>query len=553
MSEPRVVVVGSGAAGMAAAAAAATAGAHVTVLEAAEHLGGTTATSGGVVWMPATPWAKAAGVEDSLDAGLEYLRALELGDADRALTETYVREGIDALAAMEERTPLRWSFMALPDYHAELPGGSEPGRGLEIGLITVGQELLDRVRPDPYGAPPSTLLEGAAGEPGDAEIERRERLGMIARGRGIVAGFLSVVLDRGGEARTGVRAMRLLVEDGAVVGVEAEDGERFEGSVVLASGGFERNEELVRTFMRGPLLGPAGPPTNRGDGLVMGMELGARLANMSEAWWAPSMHVPGEELDGAPFYRILFTDCAQPGSVLVDGRGRRFTNEAANYSDLGRSFQAFDASTYGFPGARAWLVFDAARRAGRPLAGDSVWSLDPGQPDAAAGSGALPDGPDAAVPAGSASPPADDPDWLLRADTLDELAALIDVPATALRATVERFNAQAAAGRDLDYTRGEWAYDRFSMAGAPLRPLGDPPFYALRVLPGALGTRGGLRIDSDGRVLRGDGAITGLYAAGNAAASPFGMGYPGPGATIGPAIVFGWRAGEHAADYDVKS
>jgi hypothetical protein len=388
------------------------------------------------------------------------------------------------------------------------------------------------VRSDPYKVRPATISEAGAGEPGEAELERREREGVVARGCGLVAAILATLLEQGVEVRTGARATSLLTRDGAVTGVVA-GGEEFTGSVVFASGGFERNPELARTFLRGPLLAPAGPPSNRGDGLVMGMALGARLGNMSEAWWAPAMEVEGETIDGAPFFRILFTDCAHPGGVLVDGNGRRFVDEATNYSDLGRGFHGWDAGRFAFPGTNSWLVFDAVRRAERAFVGDTVWTLDPK---------------DASKPV--ADNVEDDPQWLVRADTIAELAECIGLPAKRLGETIERFNEHASRGTDEDFGRGSYNYDRFSQGGVAPRAVSEPPFYALRVLPGTLGTKGGLKTDASARVLRaaeGGGVIEGLYAAGNTAANPFGCAYPGPGATIGPGLVFGWLAGETAS------
>jgi len=525
-----VVVVGSGAAGLSAAVAAATCGARVTLIEAASHLGGTTAISGGVVWIPGNRWAAGRGIEDSRELGLTYLQALDLGDVDADLGARYLEEGADVLEDVERCTPLRWQHMAFPDYHAEFPGGSTEGRGLEILPIAVGRDVLARIRRDPYEVRPSTLNEASHGSPEPAELDRREREGIATRGQGLVAGLLATLIEHDAVIKTGTRARELATSNGSVVGVEA-DGELHRGAVVLASGGFERNTELVDAFLRGPLIAPAGPPSNRGDGLIMGMAVGARLGNMSEAWWAPAMEVPGETIDDAPFFRILFTDCAQPGGIVVDSRGDRFVDEAVNYSDFGRAFHRFDAGGYAFHSTSSWLIFDARRRAGRPLAGDTVWTLDPAGSQSA---GTVPES---------------DPSWLVRANTLAGLAEAIGLPPARLSATVDRFNELATENADRDFGRGSYAYDRFSQGSQSLQAVSEPPFYALRVLPGALGTKGGLKTDSAGRVLRAlDGdAIPGLFAAGNVAACPFGMAYPGPGATIGPALVFGWRAGQAAA------
>ena len=512
-----VIVIGSGAAGMSAAVSAAQAGASVTVLEAASSLGGTTAISGGGIWIPANPWAAAHGVEDSPQDALRYLKALELGDSDETLARAYVARGVEAARAVEAHTPLRWQHLVgFADYHAEFDGGKALGRSLEVKPVAAPAEVLAQIRDDPHRVGPITIVEEAtASLPDPAEIARRERDGIVTRGRGLIAGLLAALYELGGNARAGVRATRLLTSGGAVVGVEA-GGERLAGAVVVASGGFERDPALVRSFLRGPLVAPAGPPSNRGDGLRMGMAVGAALGNMSEAWWSPAMEIGGQTIDGAPLYRMLFMDLARPGGLLVDGTGRRFANEATNYNDLGRAMYAFDAANYAYPAIPSWLVFDALRRS------EPVGPLIAGDPD---------------------------PHWLHRAPTLEALAELIDVPAQALSSTVARFNDHASRGADDDFGRGSYAWDRVSGGSSQLRPLAEPPFYALKVLPGCLGTKGGLRTDEHGQVLRADGgeAIAGLYAAGNAAANLFGCGYPGPGATIGPALVFGWFAGQAAA------
>ena len=516
MRAPAVVVVGSGAAGLAAAVAAAANGASVTVVEAAPAIGGTTAISGGGIWVPANPYAAALGVDDSEDAALRHLRALDLGDVDAELCRAYVAGGVRAVRCIEAHTPLRWQVLAgFPDYHAELPGGRVHGRSLEIAPVEVPAAALAAVRADPYGARRLTINE-EADPPGEAELARRERAGIVTRGRGLVAGLHAALLELGGTVRTNMRVEALLSASGTVVGAKAGDT-TLEGSVILASGGFERDDALVRSFLRGPMTAPAGPPSNRGDGLRLAMAEGAALGNMSEAWWCPALQVPGETIDGAPFSRMLFLDMAKPGCVLVDGSGERFADEASNYNDLGRTLHDFDATGFAYRRVPSWAIFDAARRARGPFG-----PLQPGAPD---------------------------PPWLLQADTLEGLAELTGVPAGALRATVERFNDNAARGLADDFGRGSHAFDRFSGGGAEPCPVSEPPFSAVRVVPGCIGTKGGPRTDANGRVLRArDGEpIPGLYAAGNAAANPFGAAYPGGGATNGPALVFGWAAGETAA------
>jgi hypothetical protein len=235
---------------------------------------------------------------------------------------------------------------------------------------------------------------------------------------------------------------------------------------------------------------------------------------MSEAWWCPAISVPGETIDGVPMSRLILTERARPHSLLVDASGRRFVNEAQNYNDLGRTLQNFDPGAYAFPHVPAWLIFDAAYRASYRLG-----------------------------PLGRRDP---DPEWLAKGDTLAALAGAIGLPGDVLEATVARFNDGARRGEDPDFGRGSYPYDRF-IGG--IGPLEAGPYYALRVVPGCLSTKGGPRTDGDGRVraIAGDGVIEGLYAAGNVSASAFGMAYPGAGGTLGQGLVFGLRAGDAAA------
>jgi 3-oxosteroid 1-dehydrogenase len=304
-----------------------------------------------------------------------------------------------------------------------------------------------------------------------------------------------------------------------VRGVRTDAGD-LPGAVVLASGGFERDPDLVRSFLRGPMLAPAGVPTNVGDGLRMAMAAGCALGNLSEAWWSPAMRVPEETIDGAPMYRVVLTERARPGSLIVDGRGRRFADEGQNYNDIGRALHDFDPTAFSFPRVPAWMIFDGGYRAHYNLG-----PLRRGMPD---------------------------PEWLRRADDLPALAAAIGTPD--LVSTVERFNALVAGGHDDDFNRGDDVYGRFmgdpSAPNPVLGAVAEPPFYALEILPGCLGTKGGPRTDDRGRALHVETGrpVPGLYAAGNAAASPFGFAYPGPGSTIGPALVFGHRAGGAAAE-----
>lgn len=482
-------------AGLCAAFAAAKAGGRVTVMEVSERIGGTTALSGGNGWFPANRHVP----DDTPEAALAYLRELSLGDADDELLQVFAREAGATAERLERETPVSWQSIPYSDYHAEFEGGREQGgRTLEPLPIDPLPEVAAMVRDAPNVTAPVTYIELATGEIDREELARRKERGTFTLGRALLAGLLEACLDAGVRVETGRRVQALPDAD----------------AVVLATGGFERDPQLSRAFLRGPMLAPVGAPSARGDGLRLAIAQGAQLGSMSEAWWCPAAQIPGDTIEGEPMFRLILTERARPGCLLVNGHGVRFVDEAQNYNDLGRALQNFEPTSFSFPNVPAWLVFDGRYRATYRLG--PLSRRDP------------------------------DPDWLAHGTTLAKLARVIDVPADALVATVARFNDGAARGEDPDFGRGSFPYDRFI---GDLGPLEQPPYYALQVLPGCLGTKGGPKTDDAGRVLSiADGSpIPGLYAAGNAAASPFGLAYPGAGGTIGPAVVFGMRAGEAAA------
>ncbi len=517
MPEP-VIVLGSGAAGLSAALAAAAAGADVTLLEATTTVGGTTALSGGVAWVPCNHRAADIGGEDDRDSALTYLRELALGDTDPAALERFVDEGRGVLERIEERSPLRWRAIAYPDYHADRPGGRAAGRGVEPDPVELPSDLEPLVRAPVSWRVRATQDELIRGTFSRAIGEQRERDGIQTMGRALVTGLLRGVLDAGVELRTSVRVRGLRTHADRVVGVATDDGP-LSGRVVLATGGFERDPNLAAAFLRAPVTGLTGAPGARGDGLRMAMSVGAELGNMSEAWWAPTVRLPGERIEGEPLSHLLLTERGRPGSLMVDQRGRRFCNEAQNYNDVGRALHAFDPGGFRFERDPAWFVADAEFRERFPIG-----PVLRNEPDPA--------------------------DWV-RADSPGQLAEEMGVPVATFVATIERYNDLAERGEDLDFGRGSTAYDRFvGDATAPhpnLRPLRGE-LLAVPVRAGTLGTKGGPRADPDGRVRHLDGGtIPGLYAAGNAAASPFGMLYAGAGGTIGPALVTGHLAGSSAA------
>lgn len=529
-----VVVLGSGGAGLAAAIAAADRGASVLLLEKAELLGGTTAVSGGNVWMPNNHHQPEGGVEDSVEDARTYLFSLSHGEMEPRLVDAFLTHGPGAIATLEEGTGLRFRlFEGYPDYHPTNPGAMpDGGRTLdpdtfpfdELGewgdLVRVGRHHVE-------GLLRMTIIEGfrygRAGLPAEELAERRAR-DVRARGNGLVGPLLKGCLDRGVQIRTNTRAVRLLGGDAGVRGVVVErGGERIEvaaSAVVLATGGFERSESLARTFLRGPLMGPLGAPGNEGDGLRMAMEQGSALGVMADAWWMPTIPSGGPDSEHA----MCLVERTLPRSIIVNRHGKRFINEASNYNHLGRAMFGFDPVEFAHTNIPAWLVFDQEYL-------DS-YGFNPAFPWVRV-----------------------DPESLLTsASTLTELAEKLGIDPRGLVETVERFNGFVARGDDEDFARGRTTFDRFNGdrtregALATLGPIERAPFHAVPIVPGALGTKGGPRTDEDGRVLSFEGEpIRGLYAAGNAMASATGAVYGGAGGTLGPALTFGHLAGRAAA------
>lgn len=531
-----VVVLGSGAAGMTAAVSAHEAGATVALFEKHEKLGGTSAWSGGQVWIPNNPHMAEVGVEDSRERAIEYIMSLSHGLIAQELAEAYVDAGPRMVELLEARTPVEfYAVDGMPDYHPEFPGGN-PGGGRTIECPIYAFEDLgewaDRVTPSPYYPNPHiTMSETPLGRavptpPSADEIEARRARNARGCGQALIGRLLRGLLDRGIEPFTSAPARQLIVEDGRVVGARIEiDGDlrevRARRGVILACGGFEWNEDLKRAFLRGPMTHPVSIQTNEGDGLKMAMKAGAMLGNMREAWWVPVADVPVQE--NAMERMMIAGQRTLPRSIMVNGRGRRFTNEAANYNAFGAAFHEQDVAGFRYANLPSWLVFDQGYV---DRFGFGRWA-----------------------------PPGSVPEWVTREPTLEALAARLGMPEGELTRTVERWNELVSAGADTDFGRGESAFDRWwgdpnakGQKAATLGPLGEEPFYAVPVHSGALGTKGGPQTDVNGQVLGIDGEpIGGLYAAGNVMASPFGMTYGGPGGTLGPAMVFGYLAGDHAA------
>ncbi len=526
-----VVVVGSGGAALVAALRARDRGARVAVIEKSDRVGGTTAMSGGVLWVPGNHLMGDVGGRDSRDDALTYLRRVAFGQSTEELLAAFVDTAPAMIRYLEKRTPLRFAAVRRPDYHPEFAGGTLTGRSLDVEPFDATELGAKRplLRTSPH-YPPITYRERYAwGRPEKFDwvlIAERIARGTVTLGAALVGGLLKGCLDAGVEVFTEVRARRLVRPAERVAGVETTDRDgraiTFEATraVVVASGGFEWNREMGKHFLRGPEQAPATVPWNTGDGILMGTAVGGSLGNMNEAAWCPMVRIPGEEYDGHPVSRLIVEERSRPGSIIVNRRGRRFVNEATSYNSIVRSFHVFDPEAYDWANLPAYLVFDDRFR--RRYNVTTVMPTDP------------------------------TPAWMKTADTPEALARALAIDPDAFGATIERFNTFAAKGTDPDVRRGESAHDRFN--GDPehapnpcVGPLATPPFYAVQLFPGTVGTKGGLRCDARARVLDVDGAvIPGLYACGSAMASSMGIGYPSAGGMLGSGMTFGYIAGDEA-------
>jgi 3-oxosteroid 1-dehydrogenase len=552
-----VLVVGSGGGGMTAAMVAKAAGLRTLLIEKSDRFGGSTALSGGGMWVPGARVQVEAGYRPDPEEVLKYLKTITAGLVSEARLRTYVETAPRMLEFVEQHTDAELTWKpGYSDYFPEVPGGSPQGSVINlepVDLRTLGDDEEKLRRPAAVGPRGMWLRPLELKDfytirqswKGKAILLRfiwrslRARVTgerIVALGQALVAELWLGMRKLGVEVWLDSPLQSLITAgDGSVTGaVVRHDGQdvRVEarGGVILATGGFEHNAEMRGRYQ--PFIPEDwsfGSAANTGDGVRAGEEVGGALELMDDAWWFPAVAWPDGRLQWLLNERMI------PSQFMVNGAGERFINESTPYQEFGQALIGGEAK--GVTHIPCWLIIDAR-----------AW-----QRYVFAGHLPLPHIPFAPVPTGSKMVK----EWLKagvvkQAGTWRDLATAIDVPPAALERTARRFNELAARGHDDDFGRGDSAYDRYygdeTLPNPNLAPLGDPPYYAFRVVLGDLGTKGGLQTDEDARVLREDGTtIPGLYATGNTSAVVMGRTYAGAGATIGPAMAFGLLAAESVA------
>lgn len=549
-----LLVVGSGAGALTAAVTAAELGLETMIIEKGHLWGGTSATSGGTLWIPCTRHMAESGAPDSEEDAFSYLKSLIGDEVPDAKLRAYIENASKMLHFLEDRCDAKFRCVQYADYHMDLPGAKE-NRSHEPLPLNAGKlgRHYSTLQPMHQAAQAFGRVNWTIGEarpmitkrPGwmwtTFKVMTRYYLDLPQRyrtikdrrltaGNSLLAQLRVALNQRKIPLRLGVSLKSLTREGeritGAVVDYSGQDYTiRARRGVVLAAGGFERNQEMrVENFAT-----PSSPQwsgsqgNNTGDAIQAARDIGAQLEFMDSAWWAPSMKLGDEDRA-----RPMFVERALPGCMIVNQQGKRYMNESASYHVAGGAMMRLNSDDCAT--LPSWFLFDARYRAEYP-----VGPLLPGPPAT-----------DGMVKASMK-------DILFRGETVAELAEKIALPVDVLEQTFARFNEYAARGEDPDFDRGVNGYDRYY--GDPrnepnpcIAPLAKPPYYAVKIFPGDIGTKGGVLTNENGQALDTDGnLIKGLYAIGNTSASVMGRTYPGAGSTLGPAMTFGYLAAQHAA------
>lgn len=554
--EVDVLVVGSGAGALTAAIVASAEGCKdVLVVEKSDQYGGTSAMSGGGIWIPNSHYARKQGVKDSTAEALTYLKHVIGDEVSEERLRAYVEKAPEMLEYMAKNSRLQYETVPYSDYYPEKPGGKEghrthqptpmhakhlrqhfntlrepPSQVLVAGKLTMtmkeGRAFLTQAKGWMWTAA-MMALKYYLDIPGRMKGPRSRRLTM---GNALIGQLRWSMIERNIDLWLKAPLIELIEENGAVTGAVIErDGKkqriRARKGVIIGAGGFEHNQKMREQYLPQPTSAEwsGSQINNTGDGIQAAMKIGADTALMNHAWWAPSVKIPAWD---RPY--VIFAERSLPGLVIVNKAGKRFQNEAAPYLESGLAF--YQANKPEEPTMPSFVVFDAVFRKKFPF------------------------GP---IPPGYSSPDGriSRKVWevLVKADSIEELAKRIGVDPQGLVETVRKNNEYAKTGRDLEFKRGESYYDRYygdskTSPNPCIAPIAEGPFYAIPIHPGDIGTKGGVLTDVNGQAVDKSGAqIPGLYVIGNSAASVMGSKYPGAGATLGPAMTFGYLAAKHIA------
>jgi 3-oxosteroid 1-dehydrogenase len=548
-----VVIVGSGGGGMVAALAAADAGASALVLEKQERFGGSTAMSGGIVWVPDNPVMRAQGIPDSYEDAMVHFETV-VGDVGPASSvqrrHAFLTAGPEMIAFLQERG-LRFTYCrGYSDYYSSAKGGHELGRGIEP-VPYDGRALgpwLQKLQPGLAQSLGLAVMTnearslsnynrsiGAFAVSGRVVLRtyaaRLRRQALLTNGASLIAQIMRAALALDVPVWTEAPLQELITEDGRVVGVQTlQAGNavriRARQGVLLAAGGFAHNPEMRQRYggdQPNRARWSIANPGDTGEVLQLAMGIGAKTDLMDEAWWLPSPRT------GRFGQSTLDQARQRPRTMYVDAAGHRFVNESNSYMEVGKEMYARDKTSKAVP---CWLIFDDRYR--------KRYAHQRSRPGRF---------PRKLLESG----------MIKQAWTLDDLARTCGIDPDGLAETVERFNENAARGIDPDYGRGESAYNR--ALGDPnhrvhpcLGPIDEPPYYGVQVVPGDIGTCGGLVTNEHAQVVgQDDRPIPGLYATGNGTATVMGRHYLGPGASIANTMVFGYVAARHATNGDRNS
>jgi len=531
--------------------------ADILVIEKSDKVGGTSAISGGGVWVPNNRYAKAAGADDSFEDAFEYLdNTIPKDKVERDMLKTYLSNAPKMVDFLHENSRVRYESLGeYPDYFSNLPGAREGHRSMEpeeISWSELGADM-DKIRGEGAlyvaGKYAITQKEGKVmiEDPKEKKrVVRRmlmgyyldipwllKRKGFSRRttggGAGVIRLFLSL-RDRGVPVWINTALKELIVEENKVVGALIEkDGQQMRvkarQAVMLGAGGFEHNQAMREQYLPAPTntKWSAGNKHNTGDSIRAAQAVGADTALMNNAWWCTTKEMPNR-----PYPFLSIVNKSMPGSICVNMNGERFSNESQNYMTF--LLETFAQYKEGNPCVPAYMVFDQGFKERR-----SVWPW--------------------AMPEKMIPKAYFDEKVIAKADTPEELAQKLDINPEGLKQTIERFNGFVETGKDLDFKRGDAAYDRYY--GDPkftpnpcLGSIAKPPFYAVRINPGDFGTQGGMVINEHAQVQNKQGEnIQGLYAFGNNAAAVLPT-YPGPGSTLGPAMTFAYQASKHLFEFE---